>query len=157
MRTINSTMTGAQVPVTTDLNVQPLMRSGKPITNGNGNQVMNDNWIYVRDRNGNYAINVNRAKYCEKIYLSQVTIQSSIGEKKLMDADLKAFVTQVSDKLVFEKYGRWYRIYLRKKTSRTFGIAKIVPYVAIYNPNARVLGCYAYEICIDWRSKFYVK
>lgn len=156
-RTIHSTSTGAPVPVTIDLNVKPLMRAGKPVTNGNGKQVMDDQWIYVTERGDNYAINVNRAKYCEKIYLSNVTIQESIGQKKLMDKDLKNFVEQVSDKLVFQKNGRWYRVYLRKVTSRTFGIAKIVPYIAVYNPNARVMGVFAYEICIDWRSKFYVK
>lgn len=89
--------------------------------------------------------------------MSQVSIQSSIGEKKLMDNELKLFVEKVSDKLVFEKYGRWYRVYLRKVNRRTFTIAKVVPYVAVYNPNARILGCYAFELCVDWRSKFYVR
>jgi hypothetical protein len=156
MRTITNTSNGSKIPVTMNLNVKPLFRSGKPVTNGYGEQIMDDQWIYVRDSNGCYSINVNRAKYCEKMYLSEVTIQSSIGEKKLMDEDLKKFCDQVSDKLVFQKYGRWYRVYLKKKTSRTFTISKVVPYVAIYNPNARVMGCYAYEICIDWKSKFYV-
>lgn len=157
MRTVLNTSTGAPIPVTLDLNVKPLFRSGKPVTNGYGKQIMDDQWIYVSDRNGNYSINVNRAKYCEKMYMSQVSIQSSIGEKKLMDNELKLFVEKVSDKLVFEKYGRWYRVYLRKVNRRTFTIAKVVPYVAVYNPNARILGCYAFELCVDWRSKFYVR
>lgn len=157
MRTIHSTSTGNAIPVTTNLNVKPLMRAGKPVTNGKGQHIMNDQWIYVNDGRQNYSINVNRAKFCEKIYLSNVTIQESIGKKKLMDAELKTFVDQVSDKLVFEKYGRWYRIYLRKATNRTFTIAKVVPYIAVYNPNARILGMYAYEICVDWRKKFSVQ
>lgn len=157
MRTVLNTSTGAPIPVTLDLNVKPLFRSGKPVTNGYGKQIMDDQWIYVSDRNGNYSINVNRAKYCEKMYMSQVSIQSSIGEKKLMDNELKLFVEKVSDKLVFEKYGRWYRVYLRKVNRRTFTISKVVPYVAVYNPNVRILGCYAFELCVDWRSKFYVR
>lgn len=149
-------MTGQPIPVTINLQVKPLMRAGKPMINGHNNPIMDDQWIYVNDGNGNYSINVNRAKYCEKIYLSQITIQSSIGEKKLMDKELKAFVEQVSDKLVFEKYGRWYRVYLRRLTNRTFTIGKVVPYIAVYNPNARVLGMWAHEICFDWRKKFHI-
>lgn len=156
-RIINNTSTGAPIPVTVDLNVAPLMWMGKPVVNGNGKKIMNDNWIYVTDsRRHSYAINVNRAKYCEKIYMSHVTIQESIGAKKLMDNDLKAFVEQVSDKLVFQKYGRWYRVYLRTLTTRTFAIAKVVPYQAVYKPNAMIMGCPAHQICIDWRKKFYV-
>jgi len=157
MRTITNTSTGKKIPVTLDLNIQPLLRSGKPVTNGHGRQIMNDEWIYIHDSNGTYSINVNRAKYCEKMYLSGITIQSSIGETKLMDKDLQKFVEQVSDKLVFEKFGSWYRVYLRKLTNRTFTIGKIVPYIAEYNPNARILNCYAHELCIDWRKKFYIK
>lgn len=157
MRTVIATGNGQQIPVTTDLNVQPLFRSGRPVKNANGRQIMNDEWIYVTDRNGCYSINVNRAKYCEKIYLSKITIQESIGEMKLMDKELKLFVERVSDKLVFEKYGKWYRVFLRKVSRRTFTIDKVVPYVAIYSPNARVLGQCAHDICIDWRSRFYVR
>lgn len=151
-------MSGQPVPVTLDLGVGPLFRSHKPVVNGHGQQIMNDQWIYLTDSNGNnYAINVYRSMYCEKMYLSNVDIQESIGDKKLMDKDLKNFCEQVSDKLVFEKYGRWYRIYLRKISSRTFGISKVVPYISVYNPNARVLGMWAHEMCIDWRKKFHLK
>lgn len=156
-RTINSIMTGGSIQVTADLDVKPLMWHGKPVLNGNGKQIMNDQWIYVTDRNGSYSINVNRSKYCEKIYMSNVTIRESIGEKKLMDNDLKLFIELVSDKLVFQKYGRWYRVYLRKVTSRTFTIDKVVPYFAVYNPNLKVGGFFAHDICVDWRKKFYVK
>jgi hypothetical protein len=155
MRTILSTTTANRIPVTTDLNVSPLMLMGKPVTNGNGKGLMNDQWIYVNDGRGNYSINVNRAKYCEKIYMSNVTIQESIGGK-LMDKDLKKFVEQVSDKLVFQKYGKWYRVFLRKVTNKTFTIDKVVPYYCIYNPNGRLAGHYAHQICIDWRRTFYV-
>lgn len=157
MRTILNASTGSPVPVTLDLNVQPLMHMGQPVLNGRGVAVMNDQWIYVSDRNGSYSINVNRAMYCEKMYLSQITIQKSIGENMLMDDDLKKFVDKVSDRIVFKKGGKWYRIYLRKINRRKFTIAKVVPYIAEYNPNARIFGCYAHEICIDWRNKWYVR
>lgn len=159
MRTITSTGNGKLIPVTENsLNIQPLTRLGKPVTNGYGKPIMDDQWVYISDgRNGLYSINVNRAKFCEKIYLSKISIQESIGEKKLMDKDLKKFVEQVSDKLVFEKYGKWYRVFLRKISSRTFAIDKVVPYRFIYNPNERIGGNYAHELSINWRSKFYVR
>lgn len=90
------------------------------------------------------------------MYLSVVTIRSYIGENKLMTKDLKKFVEKVGDKIVFQKYGKWYRIYLRKLTSRTFDIEKIVPYNWTVHPNMNVGGLYAHECAIDWRKKFYI-
>lgn len=146
-------MNGQSIPVTMDLNLQPLMLMGKPVLDGRGEKVMNDRWIYA---NG-HAINVWRSKYCEKMYLSNVTIAESIGASKLMDADLNKFVAQVSDKLVFEKYGRWYRIFLERKTKRTFGIKKVVPYNLTIDCNRMIEGVHAHHICVDWKERFYVK
>lgn len=155
-RTVTSSLTGTPVPVTMDLGVKPLFRSGKPVKNGNGDHITNDRWIYVQDgRNGCYAINVNRARYCEKMYLSQITIRQTIEDKAILSPDLKLFIDKVSDKIVFQKYGHWYKVFLRK-IKRTYTIDKVIPYVAIYAPNAMVLGHYAHELCIDWREKFYV-
>lgn len=157
MRTITSPLNGAQIPVTKDLKIEPLMLMGKPVTNGRGEPVMNDRWIYVQVPGyGLRAINVWRAHFCEKMYLSEVTIQEAIGANKLMDSDLKKFVDQVSDKVVFKKFGRWYRLFLRKITNRTFGIDKIVPYNWTIEPNMMIGGLKAHECAINWRSNFYI-
>lgn len=156
MRTIYSARTGNQIPVTKDLNVQPLTYLGEQITTPSG-VVMNDRWIYVNMPNyGPCAINVYRAHFCEKMYLAEVTIQESIGNK-LMDDELKVFVENISDRLVFQKYGKWYRVFLEPKTSRTFKIQKIVPYNWVINPNMKVGNHYAHQCCIDWKSTFYAK
>jgi hypothetical protein len=160
-RTILSASTGSKIPVNKEmsekLGVKPLLLMGKPVTNGNGEVILNDQWIYVyMPGYGSKAINVNRAKYCQKMYESEITIQSAIGNK-LMDSDLTKFVNQVSDKLVFEKYGRWYRIFLYKKSNRTFGIQKIIPYIWTVDQNRIFDHYYVHELAIDWKRKFYVK
>lgn len=152
--TILSTTTGQQIPVTfQDDSIKPLMHLGKPVTDGNGNVVMNNRWIYV----DGCAINVWRARMFEKRYLSEVSIQESIGINKLMDKDLKTFVDQVSDKLVFKKYGKTYRVFLEKKTNRTFGIKKVALFNWTIDPNTKHDGIHNYNLSIDWKSKFYVK
>lgn len=157
MRTVTSPIDGQQIPVTKDLNVQPLTFLGKELKTPSGT-VMNDRWIYVNMPGyGMHSINVYRAHYCQKMYMSEITIQYSIGEKKLMDKDLQKFVDQVSDKIVFQKYGKWYRVYLRKRSNRTFTIDKVVPYNWTVNPNMMVGGRYAHQCCLDWRSAFYVR
>lgn len=122
---------------------------------------MNDRWIYIQDpqwKSNQYSINVWRARYCEKVYMSQITIRSAIGEKKLMDKDLQLFVDKVSDKLVFEKFGKWYRVFLSKKTNRTFGISKVQPYYFSIGLNLKVNGfSHDYLACIDWKQAFYVR
>jgi hypothetical protein len=156
-----SPITGQQIPVSEEiakkLNVKPLIYMGKEIRTPSG-VVMNDRWIFVRmPGHGERAINVNRANYCQKMYLSQITIKESIGDNKLMDDDLQKFVEKVSDKIVFEKYGRWYRVFLTKKTRRTFEIKKVVAYNWTIDPNREFDGIMAHQLCIDWKSKFYVK
>lgn len=176
MRNILNATAGHQIPVTIDLNIQPLtkpiIKSGKKygredIINGNGRTIMNDQWYFTSNWpfGGMVAANVYRSYYCEKMYLSNVTIQESIGINKLMDADLQKFVSQVSDKIVFNKYGKWYRVYLRKITNRTFGIAKITPYTytilsgshPMYDKILNTTGLHPYEISVDWKKKFYVR
>lgn len=161
MRTITSPMNGSQVPVTIDLNVQPLILMNQPVTNGRGEAVMNDRWIYIQDpqwKSNQYSINVWRSRYCEKIYMSQITIREAVGEKKLFDKDLQLFIDKVSDKLVFEKFGRWYRVFLEKKTSRTYGILKVQPYYFSLGLNLKVKGfSHDYLACIDWKQAFYVR
>lgn len=160
-RTVSSPMNGQRIPVNAEierkLNVQPLMYEGKVVKNGNGKVVMNDQWIYVNmPHHGMVAINVHRAEYCQKMYMSQITIQETIGNK-LMDTDLQKFVEQVSDKIVFEKYGKWYRVELYKKTSRTFGLKKVQLYKWVVDPNRKFDGIFAYNLSIDWKSAFYVR
>lgn len=157
-QTITDPVNGQRIPVTIELNIAPLTLMGKPIIDGRGEPVMNNRWVYVNMPGyGLKAINVYRAHYCEKRYLSEVTIQSSIGEKKLMSNDLKKFIEKVSNKIVFEKYGKWYRVYLRQITGRIFDIEKIVPYNWTIKPNMNFGGMYAHQCCIDWRSVFYIK
>ena len=158
LRTIPNTLTGSPTPVTFDLKVQPLTFMGESVKNGRGETVMNDSWIYVEMPHwGLHAINVNRAKYCEKMYLSKVTIKESIPQNKLMDSELKEFIEKVSDKLVFEKFGKWYRVFLFQKTRRTFGIKKIALYKWTYDPGRKYDGVFAYNLSIDWRAAFYVR
>lgn len=156
MKTTISSVSGQEVPRTKDLNIKPLIHGGKPVTNGNGNPVMDDRWIYVRTSMGQGVINLWRARYCEKMYLSEVKIQDSIGVNKLLDNDLADFIKNVSDKLVFEKHGKWYRIYLRKINSRRFGIKKVTPYNFTIDQNTTHGGIFNHNLCVDWRSLFYV-
>lgn len=157
MNTIISPNNGQRVPVTIDLKVEPLMLMGKPVTNGRGEQVMNDRWIYINMPGyGMKAINVWRAHYCEKMYMSKVGIRESIGEKKLLTKELKVFLEHVSDKLVFQKFGKWYRVYLRAITNRTYSINKVVPYNWTVNPNMNVGGKMAHQCCLDWISAFHL-
>jgi len=138
------------------LNVRPLVYMGKTISTPSG-IVMDDRWIYVNVAGyGSMAINVNRANYCQKMYQSEITIQESIGNK-LMDSDLKKFVEKVSDRIVFQKYGKWYRIFLCKKSNRTYGISKIVLYNWTIEPNRQFDGVSVSDMSIDWKRKFFVK
>jgi len=138
------------------LNVKPLIHQGKVVKNQLGEVVMDDQFIYTYVKNyGNVAINLNRAKYCQKMYLSETTIQESIGNK-LMDYDLKLFVEKVSDRLVFEKFGKWYKVELYKKTNRTYGLKKVQLYKWFNEPNRKFDGIFAYNLSLDWKSVFYV-
>ncbi len=133
-RNIYDSVTGRKVPVTIDLNVTPLIYQGKPVKNGHGKIVMNDQWIYMYQKAyGNFAINVNRSQYCEKVYLSNVTILESIDGKT--SKRLSAFIANVSDKLVFEKNGITYRVFLIK-TKSGFDLSHVKPYWLItHSPN----------------------
>ena len=134
-REIFSTMNGQPVPVTVDLNVEPLKYGGKAMKNGHGSVVMNNSWIYVWQRGyGYFSINVNRSQYCEKIYLSNITIRQSINYGKT-NQKLDRFIEQVSDKVVFEKNGITYRVYL-KKTKSGFDLDYVKPFWLItHSPN----------------------
>jgi len=137
MRVVLDAKTGSPIPVTTDLNIQPLTLSdfdrngifvkNAVIKNGNGKEVMNDQWIYVKVGGyGRIAMNVNRSNFCKKEYLKKVTILESIGNKKITPK-LAEFILKVSDKLVFEKFGKTYRVFL-KKIGRKFCVKKVVLY-----------------------------
>ena len=153
MRTI-LTNNGTRCPDTQNLNVVPLRNSkGDVIFDGLSKPILNDRF-YIDDTG--QAHNIYRHYYCEKMYLSVVNIQDSIGIDKLMSSDLKLFVNHISDKLVFNKYGKWYRIFLRKTTNRTFGILKVVPYNWTIKPNMTFNGFYCHSLCLDWRSAFYI-
>ncbi len=129
--TITNTSTENAIPVMASYQRKPLMHMGKQVTNSHGKQVMDDQWIYVDGgKDGMYSINVVRSEYCAMLNLKEVTIQESIGSKKLMSKKLQSFCENISDKLVFKYAGKMYRIYLKKVTSRTFDIAKIAPYWA---------------------------
>ena len=172
-RTILDPCQGRPIPVTIDLNIKPLMISGKHVINGKGQPLMDDQWFYESTTGGahvNLCRNLWRSRYCQKMYMAQVTIQESIGANKLMDSELKEFCEKVSDKIVFQKHGKWYRIFLYKKTSRTFGIEKISLYrwtlglnltaTQPYdnNQSAKVItgGLHDYMLAIDWRSVFFI-
>ena len=73
-----------------------------------------------------------------------------------MDRELKDFCEKVSDKIVFEKFGKWYRVFLYKKTSRTFGIKKVVIYNWTINPNEKYNGIFNYALSLDYKSVFYL-
>lgn len=126
-RTINSVVTGKPIPVTVDLKVNPLMSSGRIICNGHGREMMDDEWIYTTVKGyGSISINVNRAAYCQKIYMSKMTIMETIGFGK-MTLRLQTFISKISDKLVFIFNGTTYIIFL-KKTKSGFDIDSIKPY-----------------------------
>lgn len=138
-RTIISTSVYQKIPVTVNLNVKPLTFSEKvngkflknnPVKRSNGSLVMNDEWIYVFSPNyGRIAINMNRANYCQKVYLSNVRILESIGNKKISKR-LERFIENVSDKLVFEKNGITYRVYLKEVSKGLFDLSHVWPYWA---------------------------
>lgn len=123
--------TGNMIPVTVDLKVNPLMYKKRPVVNGNGRKLMDNEWVYVNCGGyGNVAINVNRANYCKKIYLSNISIIESIGLKKIT-SKLQSFIDQVSDKLVFEKDGTSYRVYLSyNKRKKEYDLNYVWPYWA---------------------------
>lgn len=129
-RNVSSPTTGSPVPVTVDLKVNPLIYNGKPVVNGNGRQMLDDEWIYVNmPYYGNISINVNRANFCQKVYLSNIKIKDSIGGKNITKR-LDAFIEKISDKLVFTYNGISYRIYLKQINKNLFDIEKVWPYWA---------------------------
>lgn len=153
MRTITNTSTGRQIPVSVDLKIQPLILEGKTIRNGNGRIMMNDEWIYVPSNTGQVAMNVNRAMYCEKMYLAATTIRESIGPNTTMDNELTEFSKTVADTLAFEKNGKWYRLYL-SRLDDTFSISKVIPYTSVYRPNIwnNNINNWAHKLSIDWKT-----
>ncbi len=137
------------------LKVKPLSKDGKVRYNMNGNPILDDKFMYVSSNAGCVAINTNRYKYCKKMYASEKSIKSIVGDK-LMDNDLKLFILKVSDKMVFEKYGRWYGIEIYKKTRRTYGIKKVYLYKWAYDPNRQFDGIYTHNLSFDWKSAFHI-
>lgn len=128
-RTVSSPVNGKEIPVTVDLKVKQLTISGIPVKNGNGRQIMDDEWIYIWCKGyGNISINVNRASYCQKVYLSNVSILDSIGYDKITK-ELQNFIDTVSDKLVFEFNLKTYQVFL-KKTKSGYDIDFVKPYWA---------------------------
>lgn len=137
-RTITSGSDGNQIPVTVDLKIAPLTHSefinGKfvknnPVVNGQGRQMMNDEWIYVTVRNyGHISINVNRSNYCRKIYLMHTKIADSIS--KPVSERLQRFIDTVSDTLVFIKDGVSYRVELTEG-KKEMDLKRVYPYWAL--------------------------
>ncbi len=132
------------------LNVKPLSKLAM-----NGNIVLDDKFMYTPSTSGLIAINTNRYKYCKKMYASEKSIKSIVGDK-LMDDDLKLFILKVSDKIVFEKYGKWYGIEVYKKTRRTYGIKRVYLYKWAYDPNRQFYVIYAYNLSLYWKSAFHI-
>jgi hypothetical protein len=137
-RTVNDTVIGRPIPVTVDLKVSPLTYSAfdkegnfiknRPVINGHGRQIMNDEWIYVTMPNyGPMSINVNRANYCQKVYLMNTKITDTINKKA--SRRLQKFIDTVADTLVFEKNGVSYRIYLNEGR-KEMELASVKPYWA---------------------------
>lgn len=127
MRTINSTLTFAPIPVTVDLNVEPLKIEGKLIRNRAGEVIMNDQWLYGSDR---YPINLNRSAYCAKVYLMNTKIADQAASEGRKPTDrLKRFIKQVSSTMVFEHNGIAYRVYLRED-GKEMDLASVRPYWA---------------------------
>ena len=161
MQTTMCAMTGQQVPVKALYN-DPLTHSkfinGVFVRNAPIGKLKNNEWAYVNDGYGNYSINVVRADYCMLLELEQITILDSIGNKPITKR-LARFIDEVAPTLVFKKFGRKYRIYL-KKVGRTFDIKKVVP---AWTTTAT--GCnypmakhyHNYNLAIDIDSTFYVK
>lgn len=135
-RSLISTGDGVTIPVTVDLKVNPLRHAGAIVRNMNGKVKMDDEWIYVYQKGyGNYSINVNRAQYCEKVYLANTSLLDSVGSKKITRR-LASFLEQVSDKHVFEKNGITYRVYLDRKKEKTIDLDCVKPYwLRQHSPN----------------------
>lgn len=139
MRTVIDSTVGREIPVSVSLPIQPLTYSvvengvlvkNRPVVNGHGRQIMDDEWIYVDMPNyGNMSINVNRANYCQKIYLMHASILDSISHEKVTKR-LQKFIDEVSSTLVFEKNGKSYRVFL-KKTKAGYDLEKVWPYWAV--------------------------
>lgn len=135
MRTITSAINGQTIPVTSSLNVTPLFHTDynkngdlqrMPVKNGHGRTIMNDEWIYVVCPGyGNISINVNRANYCQKIYLQNTRIADSFSGRATKR--LQRFIDTVGSTLVFEKGGVSYRVFLRKRNG-WFDVARVVRY-----------------------------
>lgn len=124
LRTVCSPIDGKRVPVTIILNIQPLLCNGKQIVRPDGRVVMDDEWIYrVMPYYGNMSINVNRAAYCQKIYLQNIKIADSIGAAKLSPR-LQKFIDTVADTLVFSFNGKSFQIFL-KKTAKGYDIDSV--------------------------------
>lgn len=137
-RKIINPVNGNEVPVTINLNVKPLYYAGKKVINGSGNNVLDDQWIYVNMAHyGLKSINVNRSQFCQKIYLSNISIKDSINSNKIT-AKLEKFIKEVSDKLVFEKNGITYRVFI-KKTGNIYDLDSVKCYWLITNsPNLHI-------------------
>lgn len=154
-RTVYGATAGETIPVTVELNVQPLTESyidqtgnlikNAPIIRSDGKPVMNDEWIYTIVPNyGRISINVNRANYCKKIYMMQVSIIDSIGHAKVTER-LQRFINIVSDKLVFIKDGVTYQVYLTKNKGK-FDLKGVV----IYWANCGLGGIHAPDPNNSW-------
>lgn len=156
--TIISPMNGQRIAAT-DSTIQPLVHAGEIVKNGRGEVVMNNQWIYVNDGYGNYSINTVRADYCIMQEMKKVTIMESIDNKKVTKR-LQRFIDEVSGNLVFTKYGKTYRVFLKKITSRTYDIAKIVPYwttTALGCNRKMAKGFHNYQLAVDIDETFHVK
>jgi hypothetical protein len=108
---IYSPFNGKPIPVNVDLKLLTLKYEGKEVKI-QGENALNNRWVYVKTSVGLVSINVNRSCYCEKKYLENVSIMESIGYKDVTKG-LQKFISEVSSNLVFEKDGVTYRVYLK--------------------------------------------
>ena len=166
MQTITSPTTGEKIPVRSNIELKPLTHSsfvnGKFVRNAEittpSGIVMNNRWICVNDGYGMYSINVIRSEYCILQELKSTTISESIGNKKIT-LRLQRFIDEISPTLAFKKYGKTYRVYL-KKVGYKYDLLKVMPYWATTsigcNKNIKGL-CHAHQLVIDIDSIFYVK
>lgn len=113
MTTIISATNGSIVP-SNEVST-PLMRFGQILKNGHGKTVMNNSWIYVNDGFGCYSINVYRSEYCRINALAKIKILDSITLRPTNN--LKKFISEVSDSLIFEKDNIKFQVFLKKNGS----------------------------------------
>jgi hypothetical protein len=113
-RHVFSPLNGQPVKVSADLNVKPLLFLSQPIINGNKRQIMDDEWIFVDlPKYGTYPINLNRAYFCQKVYLSNTPI-TSLGNFFNLSKNKQQFIDSITSSVVFDYNGIVFHIFITK-------------------------------------------